>query len=192
MTSGTIRVQEIELEIRAQIEKIRRAGIEPTHIDTHKHTHAHPWVLHALGRVARELKIPRVRKPIESLRDSWDSTRYASRSLSQLAAAAAVTVVSRSFNSATRRYGLVSPDRFLGLALTGQLGPEVLPRLIGLVREGSTEIMLHPGYCDDDVKSAGGRLQEQRQTELDGLLAPESKRAVAQAGIRLITYRDLP
>ena len=37
---------------------IRNAGIEPTHVDSHKHTHAHPRVLRAVCRVARELKIP--------------------------------------------------------------------------------------------------------------------------------------
>ena len=47
----------LERELRAQIEKIRSNCIEPTHLDSHKHTHAHPQVLEALGRVAREVGI---------------------------------------------------------------------------------------------------------------------------------------
>jgi len=73
--SGAIRTVEIEMELRAQIEKVRNAGIDPTHVDTHKHTHAHPRVMYALGRVTRELKIRCVRKPVEDLRDSWISSR---------------------------------------------------------------------------------------------------------------------
>ena len=44
--------EEIERELRAQIEKVRAAGIEPSHLDTHKHTHAHPFVMEVLARVA--------------------------------------------------------------------------------------------------------------------------------------------
>ena len=54
---GSVRTKEIERELRAQLEKIRRAGIELTHVDTHKHTHVHPRVMGAVGRVAREFGI---------------------------------------------------------------------------------------------------------------------------------------
>jgi hopanoid biosynthesis associated protein HpnK len=191
VTSGAVRIQEIELEIRAQIEKIRSAGIEPTHLDTHKHTHAHPRVMHALGRVARELKIHCVRKPVESLWDSWNSSQRASRSFSQLAAAAAVRAISVTFDSIAHQYGLRSPDYFLGLSATGQLSTETLSRLIERSRVGTTEIMLHPGVPDAELRSTGDRLQEHRQRELEALLSAGSKLAVAKHGIDLITYREL-
>jgi hopanoid biosynthesis associated protein HpnK len=191
VTSGSIRIEEVEAEIRAQVAKIRAAGIEPTHLDSHKHTHAHPRVTHAFGRVARELKIRCIRKPVEDLKDSWDSSSEAGGSSLQLAAAGAVRVVSAGFDSARREYGLNSPDQFLGLATTGQLGPSALAALIRRVQDGSTEIMLHPGICDDDLRRLGGRLHEQREMELKGLLAAESKQAVADCGIQLITYREL-
>lgn len=191
VTSGAIKIAEIETEIRAQIQKIRAAGIEPSHVDSHKHTHAHPQVMHALGRVAREMKVPCVRKPVENLGDSWKAPRGTGRSSAQLAAAAAVRAISARFHDAAKRYGLAAPDYFLGLATTGQLGPGALAQLIGRVREGTTEIMLHPGICDADLRAVGGRLMEQRELELNALLSPESKQAVAQCGIELISYREL-
>jgi hopanoid biosynthesis associated protein HpnK len=191
VTSGGIKIAEIETEIRAQIERIRAAGIEPSHVDSHKHTHAHPQIMHALGRVARELKVPCVRKPVENLGDSWKAVMGTSRSSSQLAAAAAVRALSANFHDVARSYGLAAPDYFLGLATTGQLGPDALAQLIGRVREGTTEIMLHPGICDADLRAVGGRLVEQRELELNALLSPESKKAVAQRGIELISYREL-
>ena len=84
-----------------------------------------------------------------------------------------------------------SPERFLGLAATGGLGPERLGRLLDRVREGSTEIMVHPGVCDADLRGTGSRLQAERQNEMEGLLAPEVRRAVDEHGIRLATYREL-
>ena len=192
VSSGRIRTKDIERELRAQIEKIRRAGIEPTHLDTHKHTHAHPRVMNVLGRLARELGITRVRKPVENLRDSWRSMHVeAAVSPMQLAASAAVRAVSSRFTAISRKYGLRSPDCFLGLAMTGRMGTEVLCHLIDTVPDGRTEIMLHPGICDAELKATGSRLQQQRQMELESLLAPEAKRSVERLHVRLISYREL-
>jgi len=192
LSFGKIRIAEIEKELRAQIEKIRRAGIRLTHLDTHKHTHAHPIVMGALGRVARELGITRVRKPVEDLRDSWSSTRGAgSGSSKRLAEAAAVRSVGPLFDAIAKNYGLRSPDHFLGLAMTGRLSTPNLCRLIDTVAEGRTEIMTHPGVYDAELSETGSGLQQERQTELDALLSSEARKAIEARGIKLITYRDL-
>jgi predicted glycoside hydrolase/deacetylase ChbG (UPF0249 family) len=60
-----------------------------------------------------------------------------------------------------------------------------------VVSEGRTEIMLHPGICDDDLGKTGSRLQMQRQLELDALLDPELKRVLGEREIRLISFREL-
>lgn len=191
LSSGKIRSRDIERELSAQIAKIRNAGIEPTHIDTHKHAHAHPVVMKALGNVARVMGITRVRKPGEDLVDSWETQSAGQRSLSRLASAAAVRAVTPWFQSLARRYGLRAPDHFLGLAMTGRLSAAALCRLIDSLPDGSTEIMLHPGLCDLDLKNTGSRLQEQRQLEMEALLSSEAREAVKRAEARLITYREI-
>ena len=192
ISSGIIRIEEIERELRAQIGRVRAAGIEPTHLDTHKHTHAHPRVMEALGKVAKECGIARVRKPIENLRDSWETSQAGGQGVSmQILAAGAVRAIAPQFTAISRRYGLLSPDHFLGLAMTGQLGPTVLRGVIGTVVDGTTEIMLHPGICDADLARSGSRLQKQREDELQGLLDPGVRSAVTERGIRLISYREL-
>jgi hopanoid biosynthesis associated protein HpnK len=192
ISSGIIRTEEIERELRAQIGRVRAAGIEPTHLDTHKHTHAHPRVMEALGKVAKECGIVRVRKPIENLRDSWETSQAGGQGVSmQILAAGAVRAIAPQFTAISRRYGLLSPDHFLGLAMTGQLSPSVLRGVIGTVVDGTTEIMLHPGICDADLARSGSRLQKQREDELQGLLDPGVRSAVTERGIRLISYRGL-
>lgn len=192
ISSGIIRGEEIERELRAQIGKIRAAGIEPTHLDTHKHTHAHPRVMEALGKVAEECGIRRVRKPIENLRDSWETSRAGGQGVSmQILAAGAVRAIAPQFTAISKKYGLLSPDHFLGLAMTGQLSPDVLRGVIGTIADGTTEIMLHPGLCDGDLARSGSRLQKQREDELQGLLDPGVRSAVTERGIRLISYREL-
>jgi hopanoid biosynthesis associated protein HpnK len=192
LSSGRVRIKDVETELRAQIEKIRRAGIEPTHLDTHKHSHAHPRVMSALGRVAREFGITRVRKPVENLRDSWKMIRSdGAGALKSLMLAATVRVVASRFRAISRKYGLRSPDHFWGLAMTGRLGAAALCRLIDTLPDGRTEIMLHPGICDTELARTGSRLQQQRQLELEGLLDPAVRRAVVKHGVRLISYRDM-
>jgi len=192
LTAGLIRTKAIEREMRAQIEKIRAAGIEPTHLDTHKHTHAHPKVMESLARVGKALGITRVRKPMENLRDSWQSTRDANSSHAlELIAAAAARTVTPWFQAIVRNYGLLTPNNFLGLAMTGSLGPAALRRMIDTLPDGSSEIMLHPGICDDDLAKSGSRLQMHRNTEMSALLDPAVKSAVVERDIRLITYREL-
>ncbi len=187
VSTYTIRRAHIEIELRAQIEKIKRAGISPTHLDTHKHTHTHPRVLEALGGVAREFGITRIRKPIEKLRDTW--SRLAP-SRQRLAASAARTT-GRKFVALCKKYGLHYPDNFLGLASTGSLSPAALRGLIDTLPEGQTEIMLHPGICDADLAKTGSRLQQERELEMQALVDPAVKNAVAARGVQLITYGEL-
>jgi hopanoid biosynthesis associated protein HpnK len=187
VSTGRIRRADIEMELRSQIEKIKLAGISPTHLDTHKHTHAHPRVLEALGRVAQEFGIFRIRRPIERLRHAWSG----GAPTGQLFAASAARAISMKFRALSRRYGLHSPKTFLGLASTGGLGPAALRHLLDTLPDGQTEIMLHPGICDADLARTGSRLQSQRQLEMDALLDLNVKNAVKSNAIELITFREL-
>jgi chitin disaccharide deacetylase len=192
VSSGKVRAGDIAREIRAQVEKIRRAGIEPTHFDSHKHTHAHPSVMKVLAQVSEELRIKCIRNPIESLRHARKSLRSGpSASSKQLAAVAAVRLVASRFTATAKKHGLQFPDNFLGVALTGKLDAEALVRLIDTLPVGRTEIMLHPGICDSELVATGSRLQRQRELELDALLAPEVRRAIERHEVRMISYRDL-
>ena len=49
-------------ELVRQVRKVLDAGLKPTHLDTHKHTHLLPQVFNAVTSVAREFKIPWVRR----------------------------------------------------------------------------------------------------------------------------------
>jgi hopanoid biosynthesis associated protein HpnK len=192
VTAGLIRPEHIARELRAQIAKVRAAGIEPTHLDSHKHTHAHPRVMESVARVARECGIKRIRKPFEALRDSCSLFQIESvAAVTQLAGALTAQISSPSFASISRKYGLRSPDRFLGLSVTGQINQARLHRMIEMLSDGCTEIMLHPGICDDDLGRTGSRLQMHRQTEMEALLDPSIQGILSEQGVQLITYGEL-
>ena len=192
VTSGKIRTDDIATELRAQIQKIRAAGIEPTHVDTHKHTHAHPGVLSVVCRVAKECGINRIRQPIESFRDSWLTTASDRKGTStQVVAAAAVRSIAPKFRATLRKFGMTTPKHFLGLAMTGKVGPETLRKMIDSLEDGTTEIMFHPGVYDDALAKTGTRLLVQRELELQALVDPGVRDTLAERDVRIISYREL-
>ncbi len=57
--------------------------------------------------------------------------------------------------------------------------------------DGVTEFMCHPGYCGDDLRGARTRLKESRERELEALVAPEVRAALAESGVELVNYDKL-
>lgn len=172
-------------EIAAQVRRVVEAGIRPTHLDTHKHTHLLPPVLEAAARVSGEFGIPWVRRPFDFPMKAegvpW-KTRLVSRCLGSLR---------RRFDTVLARHGRRSTDHFAGFQWTGRFRTAELVRLLRELPAGSTEFMCHPGRCGPELLAAPTRLKQSRETELEALTAPETLRAVEEEGIQLVSYREL-
>jgi predicted glycoside hydrolase/deacetylase ChbG (UPF0249 family) len=61
--------------------------------------------------------------------------------------------------------------------------------LLEKLPDGTTELMCHPGYVDEELKKSATRLQDSRQTELAILTDERVRKVVATRGIRLINYK---
>ena len=169
-------------EIRAQAQKIADAGIRPSHIDTHKHTHLMPPVLRAVARVAREFGIRWVRRP-------FDFGIDARAALTRRAVAMGMRAMAPEF--ARTLNGLSMTDYFTGFQLTGSLDDKRLIETIERLPAGLTEFMSHPGQMGPELQSAATRLKESRAVELAALCSPGAREAIERHGIRLVRYRDL-
>jgi predicted glycoside hydrolase/deacetylase ChbG (UPF0249 family) len=173
-------------ELRAQVEKILAAGITPTHLDTHKHTHLLPWVLEAVARIGEEFKIPWVRRPFDFPLGAPGAVPWARRLVSR-----AVSLGRWNSRRLLRRHGCRSTDHFAGFQITGRFRTAELVALIGSLPPGVTELMVHPGHCTEELRAARTRLKESREEELRALTAPETRQALEAHGVRLVRYRDL-
>ncbi|MBV6430132.1 MAG: Chitooligosaccharide deacetylase ChbG [Bryobacteraceae bacterium] len=175
----------VERELAAQIEKILAAGVKPTHLDTHKHTHLLPPVLETVARLSHRYGIPWVRRPFDYPMSAAGvplARRLLSRSLE---------VLRRRFHRALSSRGCRTTDHFAGFQLTGHFDARELVALLEQLPPGSTEFMTHPGFCTGELLSSRTRLKESRRRELDALTAEETREAVKRLGIRLVCYRDL-
>lgn len=173
------------LELRAQIERIITAGVSPTHLDTHKHTHLFPPVLDAVAKLGNEFGIRWVRRPFDFPLQGGPvplSRRIISRSLGFLRP---------QFHGVLQRNGCQTTDYFAGFELTGAFHASDLVRLIGALPDGSTEFMCHPGFLRDELRQARTRLKESREQELRALVDPGLRDALSRSGVRLARYREL-
>ena len=169
-------------EAVAQVQKLIDAGIRPSHIDTHKHTHLLPPVLNAVARVAREFEIPWVRRPFDFGIDA--GTRATKRLV-----ALGMRIMRPGFAGALSE--LRTTDHFAGFQITGTLDKGSLAATLGRLPEGLTEFMCHPGKLGPELRSASTRLKESREIELAALVSPETRQVIEQRGIELTNYRQL-
>jgi chitin disaccharide deacetylase len=158
---GRIRIYD---EFAAQVRRILDAGLKPTHLDTHKHTHLLPPVLDAVARVSEEFEIPWVRHTL---------------------------LMRGHFERVLRRHHCRSTDHFAGFRITGKFDAGVLAALIRALPEGSTEFMCHPGRCGPELRGAHTRLKESREQELRALTAPEVRAALTEANVQLAAFSQL-
>lgn len=174
-------------ELAAQVRKIAGAGIKPTHLDTHKHTHLAPPILDAVARIAEEFRIRWVRRPFDL---PLTAARGAAPWLRRVTSGGMV-VVSARFQRVLARHGCRTTDHFAGFQITGRFRTAELIALIRALPEGSTELMCHPGRLGGELRSARTRLKESRELELAALTAPETRQALAECGVELVDFPTL-
>jgi hopanoid biosynthesis associated protein HpnK len=191
LARGSVRIEEMAREFRAQIERVARTGVELTHLDTHKHSHTHPQVMEALAQVAAEFGIKRVRNPFEGIFSSHGNSQSKWTYLKQSAMSAAIAPGAIRFRRLAQEHGLKTPDRFFGVKLTGMLDTAAIQSIMKSLGEGTTELMCHPGVYDDDLERARTRLKRSRERELEALSDSSLRRLAEEQGIELINYGEL-
>ncbi len=182
VATGAIRLSEIEIEFRAQIERCLSAGLNPTHLDSHQHTHALPLIFPLVLRLAKDYAIPGIRIP-----RGWPTRR--DLSADRFLPKCVLSVLAHGDAILFPRGECIVADHFAGLFETGNLTEEHLLRILENLKPGTTELVCHPGYADlsGPYEKWGGR----RKLELATLTSDAIKQAIRTHEIRLVNYRQL-
>jgi predicted glycoside hydrolase/deacetylase ChbG (UPF0249 family) len=187
---GRISEEEIEREAFAQVEKLQRAGIHVTHLDTHKHTHLFPAVTRPLLRVAERCSIGAIRNPFER---SWSLALGHGNRLRRFQVKLLGSLQNRFERHALIRDAQVlTTDGTIGISATGHLDAPALHQLLAAMpTEGTFELCCHPGYNDADLDHVTTRLRTHRDMERSALLAELPARSLQPNAPQLINYGDL-
>jgi chitin disaccharide deacetylase len=170
---SSIDIDEVKAEWHSQVEAfIRASGRKPTHLDSHHHSsYFSPELFRAMLELAKEYDCP-IRFPFTNGVSSELQETYKQ-----------VPALMKEF--AARR-----PDSFLVDFYDEGATQEKLLNMINNLRDGTSEIMCHPGYVDDAFANESV-YNYQRERELKILTDPTVKEAIRANEIELITFADL-
>jgi predicted glycoside hydrolase/deacetylase ChbG (UPF0249 family) len=190
-----LQLQEVEEEWDAQITRVREFGITPTHLDGHKHVQMLPGLFEIALRLAKRHDIGAIRVSHEesSLRSALSAgeNQHAGQVLIQGVQARGLKLLAHDAREQAERAGIATADYFCGIAQTGELTREGLACLLRGLPDGTTELMCHPGFMDDELRKSNTRLQDSRRIEVEILTDKGIRNLVAEQGIRLIDYAFL-
>ncbi len=165
---GRIDEFDIAREAAAQIKRIQHAGINITHLDTHKHTHILPLVARPLLAIAERAGIHGIRNPFEQ---AWIFRIGRSNRMR----VAQVTVMRLLRPGFLRLPQILSgavrtTNGTIGISATGRLDAGALRDALDTLPEGLWEVVCHPGYNDADLDAVTTRLRDSRDIERRALL----------------------
>ena len=194
LAAKSLDTKEVEVEWNAQIERVRAAGVRPSHLDGHKHVQMLPGLFGIALRLAKKHGIEAVRVAHEasSLRAALTGGGESHRvMIKQGVQARGLKFLARDARELAEHAGIATADFFCGIAQTGVLSKKGLLQLLANLPEGTTELMCHPGYADAELRKSATRLQKSRQTELEILTDKEVRKNITALGIRLINYEQI-
>jgi hypothetical protein len=173
-TSDTrINPREVEIELRAQIEKAYAGGFRPTHLDSHQ------FCLQTRGRDLFEVYLGLAREyrlPVLVAREWFTRYPYLQSSL-------------------TRRDVVLDRVVLINSKVTPEQWPAFYGRALERLPPGVTEFLIHPGYDNEELRAffedrpAWGAAWRQR--DFDFFTSDEFRALLAKEHIKLITWREI-
>ena len=174
----------VEAEFDAQIRWLLDHGIQPTHLDSHRHAHGFPPIFARVAKLARRYHIRFVRRMREALPGrGWPAAPAGQRRVGRLLSLLDPMVAAAGAD-------LLATRGTWGVAHTGGIGAGWLMRAAAAVGDGTVEILTHPGLATK-ADAAFTRLVQSRQRELEALCSPAVREAFQASNIELTHYGRL-
>jgi predicted glycoside hydrolase/deacetylase ChbG (UPF0249 family) len=187
---GKISTRDIEREAAAQIQKLQQAGIQVTHLDTHKHTHLFPGVLDPLLRLAEQHSIRAIRHPFEQ---SWSLALGHGNRIRRLQVKLLGSLKTR-FERRPQicNAHVLTTNGTIGISATGNLYNQTLHEILyAMPTDGTFELVCHPGFNDNDLDRITTRLRAHRDIERKALLTEIPALTMHPNAPQLINYGNL-
>lgn len=185
--SGKILLNHIVMECEAQIDKFLRAGLKPTHLDSHRHIHLFPPVFKALLPILKKYKIDKIR---------WlnpPGYDYCRISISKFV----YMLLTRYTKFLSKAEGFRHPDYFIGFFRSGDMDMGYLKSVLSRLRPGVTEINFHPGKDNNLIAKKYGFWAKDHnwrcdwEREFNLLLSQDIRRIIEAGGISLVSYAEI-
>ena len=171
-------------ELRAQVERHLELVGYLNHIDGHLNFHVHPLFADILVDLAVEYKVPCIRLPREPVMTTLGLRR--DNAVRKLVESIIFRTLSRRIRRMMNERGIISTDALFGLHQSGHLSEDYVAGVIDRLREGTTELYLHPAADIGGTPPAA-----EAQLEVEILTSARLRDSIKRNGIELITFADL-
>jgi predicted glycoside hydrolase/deacetylase ChbG (UPF0249 family) len=164
-------ISEVETEIRAQIDRARAFGIEPTHLDSHMRTlYTNQALLDTFLKVSRDYKIPIM------FAKEW---------------------LGREVPRSSIKPGEVLIDHTVtaGPDITADRWEDFYIKTVKSLQPGVTEVIIHLAYDDEEMRAATIDHPDWgaawRQRDFNFFTSDKFRRLLEENKVKLVTYREL-
>lgn len=147
-------LKEIELEFRAQIEKVlkdsERTGLKVNFLNSHVHTHSIPKIFELTCKLAKEYGISAVRNQAEKI--YFSSQPIKPLNLVKIMLLNYFSIINR---PQIKKYGLKTNDYIIGVGYTGEMDENTITDGIKALKHFNNivaEILIHPEIDSLDIK----------------------------------------
>lgn len=183
---GGVKRNELEAELRAQIERALEAGLNITHLDSHQHLHVLPVLNLLVLRLSCEYNIRRMRIPCEPyfFKGGFDA------GLGRMVGKWGLSFCASLASMGAKSEGISYPDCFYGMLAGGNLNEDLISNILHALPDGTSEIMTHPGLnkCELDKVFTWNYHWED---ELQAFLSEKNKAILEGEQIALINFGGL-
>ncbi|HKV07439.1 MAG TPA: ChbG/HpnK family deacetylase [Thermoanaerobaculia bacterium] len=173
---GKIRWNEVERELRAQIERLQGTGLRVVHANGHQHLHVLPGVFELVHKLADEHGIRWLRIPADPAATRGVSFRHLQLGL--------LNALGRRARPHVR-----TADRAIGIVAAGHLTPGKLTRILDDVK-GRTELVCHPGIGGAEL-AAEYDWGYGWDAETAALCDPGVREGLERAGVRVMSFTEM-
>lgn len=170
-------------ELKAQLETAVRSGIKITNLSSHEHIHMFPAILGTFIRLAKEFGIGAIRY----LGGDRPASLLDIRSLYR---AAVLSIFSPGMKRAFVRSGVRHADYLMGFVDSGRMKEGTLTKIIELLKNGVTELVVHPGFISPEVLEEYP-FHTDCETELAALTGRRVSKLIEALDIKLMKYSEI-
>lgn len=179
---GRIDLDEVYVELRSQLDKVDAVGLTITNLSGHEHIHMLPDILDIFVKLAREYDVPAIRYPHG---EGAGRPMGKGKAFKRLV----LSCFEKGMEKTMRASGIARPDHFLGFLDSGNLGEDELVDMLGSLKEGTTELVCHPGFLGPEVLDRYV-FHRNCEAELSALTSPRVKKLLKDNGVRLVSYGE--
>ena len=166
------------------MKKFEAAGLSLDHADSHQHMHVLPGIIEIVIGLCREAKIPALRAPFAPL--------FAGKfgGVGQFAGRVGLALLARNAAGLARKAGISVPNHFVGIVAGEAVDEAELLHAIKNLREGVTEVMMHPGTENEEIVRVSG-WQHDFEAEFGAILSPKVAKLAAEEGVEIVNFQAL-